>query len=1475
MDMLSNYHSLENSDQRKSSHQSHKKWIGPGDTSRSQRGEPSKHANSLSYRLDDRSSSVRSEERAKRQIAQRPIVVDLNPGEKDTRSETSKSKFEWLKNKAFKWSESIDKTSIPSETLSLQEDNNANITTNFNVLRHSIADGSADISKIQHEYLAAVENLYQEYVEYPRHDDFRNFNKEAEVSAKNQDRRYRLMNEGLAFIALQKLKAIASPITDTSEFKTIRDLMLHQGSSKDDIEDIAKAKKELQKLTSEAMTPKTTKDLLAKVETCWGKIAGVIAQQISKANQRMTEIEEQLQEHGRMPDEYKEPIIHDIPSQARQRAEQARQRAEQARQCAEQGKEQAQKTTELTQRVTKLIEHNEKYTKDGKASIIDIAEVKNAANYGQEIAQLEQNIVEFAKLAAESAEARAIELENKTKDASIDNDSFLLKEEQNAWKCEKDSLSQAIKKQDEMIKSLELLRDGLQKMLDKGKQKESGGIGSSSSGSKSGDTDKIHLETFRSKREISLAIKDAQEKSEELKKILAEYDKVDKYYQVFDVKHANAEIVGRTKDKEILAMQARNLAEQHSELAGQAKDRAKQYEKRLKLLEASGADETVVQHAASCVRLAKQIAYSEQKIKDEYLVIAKRADDINQNANELEDSSPATLSLSTAQQKRLLSKIKLFYRQEREALKNIETAEKDLAKSARHDRDAFDQLRQHFEDILEFSTQNAKLTAHTGKIEDDLSKLLQDLRNSIRNSSLEKVADNNLRYVKYKMENVSEQAKEMLKKMSTISKDRDVQKITDLSVGHMIIDPEFSGMTMINGVCMYTREIRRFTCDKATGITTIIFREDIPEFTVFDQREYTKRVSSFEINTKNRTLSFRIPGNTYRRPGDDRTKCIIEENGERKEYDTKSLKKIVVSKHEKEEGDLEVSYRVEVKTMPDDTIKHDDKITCYSRESFANMHRFNLAANKYIAPDNQLTANLGDFDYTETRIDPQHGLILIGEGEYSQLCLKYVATLSNFINKLNEVEQTLKTKTINYEKDCIALLDQAIDFHDRNTAASALAMIEQNSGFLASNTSAMEYQLKRPPKRIEELKRQREAPNGILKRISLAHMESAEEMLTANNDLHHSLMKQVRSLLENGNDDNAKQKLLHDIHVAYHLDKNFGFPLLVDPTKGREIKCSSPNMLMLTEEYSMYMDKKNAKEGGLSEEEQQYVKEIEKFVSESDDDYLKNEIYLIKASSSGDLNQIFDALRNLNGGNRSQNHGSAASLQEVRQNAEYHLVDYLDKAIARATTEGIDGLIRGPLDIAKRMRQSRIETLKRVEQALNPDTPADVALRAINQKPEQLPSSLAIVKENEQDHNKKVQNLEDELDQLIREIGLKRSNPAEYAKESVNLAWKTANLSYQKLLDATHDPMAKKDFEARRIEITTEMAKESLTEYKAILQILTLKDQKKIMTDMMKWELAIVLFTNGQVRLNQFEGRIGNVFHRLISDLFKITGISK
>jgi hypothetical protein len=59
------------------------------------------------------------------------------------------------------------------------------------------------------------------------------------------------------------------------------------------------------------------------------------------------------------------------------------------------------------------------------------------------------------------------------------------------------------------------------------------------------------------------------------------------------------------------------------------------------------------------------------------------------------------------------------------------------------------------------------------------------------------------------------------------------------------------------------------------------------------------------------------------------------------------------------------------------------------------------------------------------------------------------------------------------------------------------------------------------------------------------------------------------------------------------------------------------------------------------------------------------------------------------------------------------------------------------------------------------------------------------------------------------------------------------------------------------------------------LHLLTFEDQKKLMFSMMMQDLLVVLALNGTARLTQFENRIGNIFHRLMVDLFKIGGISK
>ena len=66
---------------------------------RSKRNESFRNINDLSSRPHNRSSGLSSEERVNRQVIQHS-----NTDEEDTRSETSKSNFEWLKKKSLKWS---------------------------------------------------------------------------------------------------------------------------------------------------------------------------------------------------------------------------------------------------------------------------------------------------------------------------------------------------------------------------------------------------------------------------------------------------------------------------------------------------------------------------------------------------------------------------------------------------------------------------------------------------------------------------------------------------------------------------------------------------------------------------------------------------------------------------------------------------------------------------------------------------------------------------------------------------------------------------------------------------------------------------------------------------------------------------------------------------------------------------------------------------------------------------------------------------------------------------------------------------------------------------------------------------------------------------------------------------------------------------------------------------------------------------
>src|SRR5205807_9739925 len=74
---------------------------------------------------------------------------------------------------------------------------------------------------------------------------------------------------------------------------------------------------------------------------------------------------------------------------------------------------------------------------DKETKIFDISHVIEATKYAEEIADLELKIVEYAKIVAESAEVRAIELENNAEEHPIDNTSGSIKDEKIAFESEK------------------------------------------------------------------------------------------------------------------------------------------------------------------------------------------------------------------------------------------------------------------------------------------------------------------------------------------------------------------------------------------------------------------------------------------------------------------------------------------------------------------------------------------------------------------------------------------------------------------------------------------------------------------------------------------------------------------------------------------------------------------------------------------------------------------------------------------------------------------------------------------------------------------------------------------------------------------------------------------------------------------------------------------------------------------------------
>jgi hypothetical protein len=300
-----------------------------------------------------------------------------------------------------------------------------------------------------------------------------------------------------------------------------------------------------------------------------------------------------------------------------------------------------------------------------------------------------------------------------------------------------------------------------------------------------------------------------------------------------------------------------------------------------------------------------------------------------------------------------------------------------------------------------------------------------------------------------------------------------------------------------------------------------------------------------------------------------------------------------------------------------------------------------------------------------------------------------------------------------------------------------------------------------------------------------------------------------------------------------------------------------------------YLDKAGYKKHAELAEHIRYAKAIEESVDNVKDEYsayLKNDIYLIKMSNSAnslDTIKVFKKLAPIVDYIDDPN-----TLKGQRQLSEKAMYEHLEKAVGRAQSN--PGLIAYPLSQVMFIRQRRFNSLKNVKEALTSNDPQKVRenLKQLLEQP-----FLKVHEIGEEFYGKEVKTLETQLEELIKDGLDKKYSPAEYQKRAVDLIQMTSTLAYQRLLENfKYDPEAVRDIKARRVDIMLKMSDQSSAALNTALRLRNFEQQKGLMFKMMMWEIYIMTLSMGEMRLQQFEGRIGNVFHRCMSEIFN-TGL--
>ncbi|HEY4032767.1 MAG TPA: hypothetical protein VGL94_02245 [Ktedonobacteraceae bacterium] len=1130
------------------------------------------------------------------------------------------------------------------------------------------------------------------------------------------------------------------------------------------------------------------------------------------------------------------------------------------------------------------VESSEGNRKDHKHTKSDEIYTNQALEFAKQASAFKSQIEEFNKQATEfatKAEKPAIsnamgatESVRKVIDIlekiRVDSENIPEGENKDFWKNSSYSIEQS-------MRDLEEAKTKLEETLNAIKEKED-----IKDNSYSGPTIK----------DVDSAIEAAKSGLKDLKRIRKEYQKMSRLYNI----KGDTEMDDSEKH--------RVFSRYYITRAKETGNRSKVYKERLDLLKACGFN--YPGQSAKCISLASQIAALEKKIANNYKDMSinqekkdryqKKLDKLSsideaskteKNKQDIGDFDDIIKKADKAyedakdQKNENVAKIEGLYRQEtifRKDIKGTPTSpepEMGLIDSAKKDRDNLDLLRKKFEDSIS-----------EGKL-DDMQTNITDSITALENS---------LPYMLHKIEQNYTLANKKIKSTMNVTKETNIKEISGDT--HLVFEPEHAGLFVAslgaeNFLVMEVREIRRFKHDPETGQSIIDWRYDNPRIEVYNNtkdmnRRFTRRVLDYDVDTDNKRLTINIPGKIFNKSSkNDRGKIHITSNGKEETYDAMNVRGINIFKHEKHEGKFEISHTVERKTMPDQPIMHAEplnKLMGWERLDTQKMFSMNAASGKWNLGSPELRVGTGVFDYTETLFDPNFGVVLVVEGRYTYVCPQILDKVINSIPELKVVIDDFTTKKNEFDKRCMEHLAHAMESRSRHTVQSALMDIDRWNREAITDTSALIYTLMRSRKSVieDEVRgslmgrlddKMRLMPDDLLTRISGTHMVNTELLVKSFNKLKAGVNHSTKQAIESKN--KTKQNDLRGkICSAFHY-KNHDFQLLVNPNESKLIKCANPDTFMLIDEFDTYITKKIAQ--GLTAEEDEYLQDMQDYIRKTEDIYLINEMLVIEAEKHGNnLDQVFNLLRDVKSDTRSLNRSSDNGLDRLREDCEFDLANYFDKAIASLPNAGFDEIIHSYIAMAGQTRASRRKTLEDALEALNPYTPPADALKVINSnEPDKLPPSLEVVEtKTTEDFDSHFDNT---LKHLVNDVALAQKDPARFAEISTELSWTGAIHTVEKLLRTAYDCDIElyREIRANERTLLKDLADQYQKNINTILQLKVFDDQKKLMFKMMMHELLVVLATNGNVQLRQFQNRIGNLFQRLIADLFKILGISK